>query len=309
MYRLLLALLILPLTLNPQAAFAKGDGETRLTRNRIEIAGEVLFESGSAQIQAQSHVLLAKVAKILKENPDLPVIRIAGHTDAVGEADANKKLSARRAKSVQAHLVSLGVPADRLETVGHGESKPRAFGKSPAALKKNRRVDFVLVRPLTVSTVVGLSKSIASGAEGFSGTVGIQVGATGHYAVMDALTVDLGAHYAQRGAKTDEATIKLSYIDIPLTTTYTPSLPALAGIVPNVGGGMLFSLPIGATVNGESTKGAMQTGVVLALGGTYEIPLGSMWFQTRYTKALKDASADFKGLKVSSFDLQLGMTF
>ena len=89
MHRLLLALLLLALTLAPEAAFAKGDRETRLTRNRIEIAGEVLFESGSAQLQGQSHALLAKVAKILKENPDLPVIRIAGHTDSVGEADAN----------------------------------------------------------------------------------------------------------------------------------------------------------------------------------------------------------------------------
>jgi hypothetical protein len=34
-----------------------------------------------------------------------------------------------------------------------------------------------------------------------------------------------------------------------------------------------------------------------------------MWFQTRYNKALKDASADLKGLKISSLDLQIGMTF
>jgi hypothetical protein len=310
MRNFLLATMMVPFLFAPNTAMATKATETRLTRNRIEIAGEILFQSGSDQIAEKSHALLASVAKILKENPDMPVIRITGHTDDVGKAESNQRLSKRRADSVKAYLVSLGVPKDRLEAAGYGEARPRAFGKSPQARKRNRRVDFMLVRPLTVSSMAGFSKSIASGVKGFSGTSGIQAGATAHYAIMDGVTVDLGTHYSQRGAKSDDTTLKMSFIDLPVTGTYTPNIPPIAGIVPNVGGGMVFSLPMGASLDGETlSKGSMQMGAVFAIGGIYEIPLGSMWFQTRYSKALKDAHADVAGLKLGSLDMQAGITF
>ena len=293
----------------PQTATAANKDETRVTRNRIEISGKVLFETGSAQISSKSHALLNQVAKILKDNPDLPNIRIAGHTDDVGDAQQNKKLSSRRAKSVKQYLVSLGVPATRLEAVGYGESRPRSLGKSKKARATNRRVEFVLVRPLTVSANAGLALTMVSGAEGFSGTTGIMAGTTGHYAVMDILTADLGLQFAQRGAKSDEGTLNMSFIDIPITATYT-GLPPLGPVTPHVGAGLMFSLPLSASFNGDSaSKGGLQTGVLMKVGGTYEVSIGSVWLNIRYANALSSASSDAEGVKLHSLTMETGVTF
>ena len=293
----------------PHSATAAKKDQTRVTRNRIEISGKVLFETGSAQISSKSHGLLNQVAKVLKENPDLPNIRIAGHTDDVGDAKQNKKLSARRAKAVKKHLVGLGVPASRLEAVGYGESRPRALGKSKKARAKNRRVEFVLVRPITISADTGVVLTMVSGAKGFSGTTGIMAGATGHYAVMDILTADVGFQFAQRGAKSDAGTLKMSFIDVPITATYS-GLPPLGPVMPHVGAGLMLSLPLSASFEGESvSKGSMQTSMVMKVGGTYEVPIGSVWSNIRYANALSSASSDVDGVKLHSLTFEAGVTF
>lgn len=292
----------------PNSANAAKDKETRVTRNRIEISGKVLFETGSAQIQSRSHALLKQVAQVLKENPDIPDILIAGHTDDVGDAQQNKKLSAQRADSVKKYLVSLGVPNTRLATAGYGESRPRALGKSKQARTTNRRVEFVLIRPFTVSADAGLIMTMASGADGVSGTTGIMVGATGHYAVMDILTADLGLQFAQRGASSDAGDLKMSFIDVPITATYS-GLPPLGPVMPHVGAGLMFSLPLSASFEGESAESAMQTGLVMKVGGAYEVPIGSVWSNIRYVNALSSASPDVDGVKLHSLTIEAGLTF
>jgi len=292
----------------PSVASADKDKQTRVTRNRIEISGKVLFETGSAQIQSRSHPLLNQVAQVLKENPDLPNILIAGHTDDVGDAKQNKRLSAQRADSVKNYLVRLGVTNTRLETAGYGESRPRALGKSKQARTTNRRVEFVLIRPLTVSADIGLIFTMASGPDGTSGTTGIMVGATGHYAVLDILTADLGLQFAQRGATNDLGSLKMSFIDIPVTATYS-GLPPLGPVKPHVGAGLMFSLPLSASLDGEDVKSSMQTGLVMKVGGTYEVPIGSVWSNIRYVNALSSASPDAEGIKLHSLTFEAGVTF
>jgi hypothetical protein len=303
-------LFILSLLLVSPIALAKGDTGTRLTRNKIEINGEVLFETGSAQLKSGSQALLQEIATIMKGNPDLPIIQIGGHTDDVGEADGNKKLSARRAESVMRQLVSLGVPEDRLQAKGFGESRPVAPGKSPKARAKNRRVDFVVMRPLTFSGDVGLTVTTVSGSDDLKGTVGFIVGSTVHYAITDVISADLGLGYAMRGAKAESDKFSVGYIDIPVTGHYTLPLPYFGGFKPRVGGGLKFSFLTGAKFNDEDVEvNAMQTGLILATGGTYDLSFGLLSADMRYTHSLSAISDDIEGVKLSSFDLLFGLVF
>ena len=64
-----------------------------------------------------------------------------GHTDSVGTDAYNQKLSERRAAAVKDYLVSKGIPAAKVTTVGKGESQPVATNKTKEGRQKNRRVD------------------------------------------------------------------------------------------------------------------------------------------------------------------------
>jgi OOP family OmpA-OmpF porin len=64
-----------------------------------------------------------------------------GHTDSVGTDAYNQRLSERRAAAVKDYLVSKGIPASKITTIGKGESQPVATNKTAEGRQKNRRVD------------------------------------------------------------------------------------------------------------------------------------------------------------------------
>ncbi len=72
-------------------------------------------------------------------------MRIEGHTDSVGNDTANLKLSQKRADSVMAQLIKLGIDPGRLEAVGFGETKPIASNATKAGKAENRRTEFNIV--------------------------------------------------------------------------------------------------------------------------------------------------------------------
>jgi len=103
--------------------------------------GNVLFDFEKADIKPGSHGYLDEVAEILEKNPSLKV-EIQGHTDNVGSAAYNEKLSIKRAKAVMDYLKSKGISADRLPATGYGFSRPVASNDTDEGRAKNRRTEF-----------------------------------------------------------------------------------------------------------------------------------------------------------------------
>ncbi|TVT42941.1 OmpA family protein [Hymenobacter setariae] len=97
---------------------------------------KVLFKLGKAELLPESSPALDKLAADLRANPALR-LRVAGHTDRIGEPGKNQVLSEQRATAVKAYLVKAGVAAARLETIGYGDSRPLY----PSPDVRNRRVE------------------------------------------------------------------------------------------------------------------------------------------------------------------------
>jgi OOP family OmpA-OmpF porin len=99
------------------------------------------FAFGSAKILKNSFKLLDEAAKLLEEYPSMK-LRIEGHTDNVGKADKNQKLSEDRAESVRDYLQKKGIAGDRLEAKGFGDTKAVQDNKTPKGRAANRRIEF-----------------------------------------------------------------------------------------------------------------------------------------------------------------------
>jgi OOP family OmpA-OmpF porin len=99
----------------------------------------VNFENDSAQLMATSQPILDAVAADLKAHPRLKV-ELQGHTDSVGAASYNLKLSQRRADTVREYLISQGVNPANLIAKGYGEAEPIASNDTPGGRAGNRRV-------------------------------------------------------------------------------------------------------------------------------------------------------------------------
>jgi outer membrane protein OmpA-like peptidoglycan-associated protein len=115
-----------------------------LTESKIEILDKVYFKTGKATIATQSFALLENVASVLLAHPEIPMVRVEGHTDDVGRDKKNLKLSRRRAESVVKFLVDAGVESERLQPIGYGETRPVQPNTTKEGRAANRRVEFNL---------------------------------------------------------------------------------------------------------------------------------------------------------------------
>ena len=121
------------------------EGKVKLTEAKIEILEKVFFKTGKDAIDAKSFALLDQVSAVLVATPRIKKVRVEGHTDNVGKAKKNTKLSQQRADAVKKYLVSKGVEDARLEAVGFGPDKPIADNATDEGKEANRRVEFVIV--------------------------------------------------------------------------------------------------------------------------------------------------------------------
>ncbi|SFX47856.1 OmpA family protein [Marinospirillum alkaliphilum] len=112
-------------------------------RGIVLTLGDVLFASGSAELQPAADGNLDRLANFLRQHPERQVL-IEGHTDSTGNKASNQQLSQRRADSVSRYLVRRGIAADRLSTRGVGEERPVASNASALGRQQNRRVEVII---------------------------------------------------------------------------------------------------------------------------------------------------------------------
>ncbi len=108
-------------------------------------AEAMYFDFDKSFIRLEYRPVLQEKAAFLKDYPDMRV-RIEGNCDERGTNEYNLALGDRRGSSSKNFFISLGIAADRIETISYGEERPRGLGHDEASWSQNRRDDFVLVR-------------------------------------------------------------------------------------------------------------------------------------------------------------------
>ncbi|MGD8859590.1 MAG: OmpA family protein [Myxococcales bacterium] len=127
-----------------------GKLRVRIVRGRmvVELAENILFDSGKAKIKPEGREALTEVASVLASIKDRS-FQIAGHTDNIPiksrRFPSNWELSTARAVQVTRYLSEHGVPADRLSAAGYAETQPVESNDTPEGRALNRRIEIVLM--------------------------------------------------------------------------------------------------------------------------------------------------------------------
>ncbi len=128
--------------------FEDGDGcPDEVPAEVIQFTGVIrgiYFDFNKATIKDKSRPVLDRAVAVLTEFPSIR-IEISGHTDNVGSAEYNKKLSGARAGSVRDYLVGHGVDTSRIETRGAGFDEPVGTNKTATGRAQNRRIEFTIL--------------------------------------------------------------------------------------------------------------------------------------------------------------------
>ncbi|WP_199140314.1 OmpA family protein [Pedobacter sp. ASV12] len=133
-----------------KAANANKPYEVEILMDKIKVGGEVtlhniFFDTNKYELLPASMVELHLLVELLKNNENV-AIEIQGHTDNVGDAKMNEKLSENRAKAVYDFLVKNGIATKRLTFKGYGETKPRFDNSTDEGRQQNRRTEFRITK-------------------------------------------------------------------------------------------------------------------------------------------------------------------
>lgn len=120
----------------------RGAPLAQIENDQITIAEQIQFQTGRAEILPESDAIVSAVAQILASHPKIVKLRVEGHTDSRGSADANLELSKRRASAVAAALVARGIGRERLTSNGFGDARPLDANTTDEGRQRNRRVEF-----------------------------------------------------------------------------------------------------------------------------------------------------------------------
>lgn len=112
-------------------------------RGLVMTLGDVLFDTGRAELNPGAARKLDQLSQFLTEHPDRRV-QIDGFTDSVGTDSYNEDLSRRRADAVKSALMSRGVDSTRISTQGYGKAYPVADNNDSGGRQLNRRVEVVI---------------------------------------------------------------------------------------------------------------------------------------------------------------------
>ncbi|MDQ7075540.1 MAG: OmpA family protein [Gammaproteobacteria bacterium] len=109
----------------------------------VVLKSGALFASGKASLGNAGLSELDALAKRIKATDTLRSIEIVGHTDSMGNAEMNQKLSESRAAAVKTYLEKQGIAAARITSIGMGESNPVADNDTAEGRAQNRRVEVI----------------------------------------------------------------------------------------------------------------------------------------------------------------------
>lgn len=119
--------------------------EARQSGNRlvVRIPDSSLFDFDSYALRYEARRDLDRVVDILLHYQTISMV-VAGHTDSIGDANYNQRLSEYRAQSVANYLISQGTQSYRISSVGYGESMPVASNSTESGRRQNRRVELIV---------------------------------------------------------------------------------------------------------------------------------------------------------------------
>ncbi len=114
------------------------------TKGSRVVLNNIFFPSGSYKLTFSSYSELNRLARMLQKYPQL-TIEIAGHTDNIGDPNANLMLSKQRAEAVSSYLKSKQIATSRLRAKGYGSSKPVVSNSTEKGRQQNRRIEFKIL--------------------------------------------------------------------------------------------------------------------------------------------------------------------
>jgi outer membrane protein OmpA-like peptidoglycan-associated protein len=119
-------------------------------RGLVLTLGDVLFTTGTANLNMGAGTQLTKLVGFLSQHPDRTV-QIEGYTDSVGTDEYNQSLSQRRADAVKGYLVHQGIDTQRLTATGNGKSSPVGDNNSATGRQQNRRVEVIIANAVVAA--------------------------------------------------------------------------------------------------------------------------------------------------------------
>jgi len=129
---------------SPDSTYQKNIPLQPIEVNAAIVLKNIFFDFSKYNLKTESQVELDKVVQLMQDNPTVR-IQIEGHTDNVGKAADNLKLSENRAKAVVSYLVSKNISITRLTSKGFGATKPIADNKTEEGKAQNRRTELKVV--------------------------------------------------------------------------------------------------------------------------------------------------------------------
>lgn len=121
------------------------EGLIEFRGDRVILEETVLFDFERARVHSTATPVLEAIVRLYRQHPEWTRIRVEGHSDARGDAVFNQELSERRAANVRVELVRLGIPADKIDSVGYGSTHLRDRQTSAVSHQRNRRVEIVVI--------------------------------------------------------------------------------------------------------------------------------------------------------------------
>jgi len=112
-------------------------------QSKLTLGNSILFDFNKYNLKPQAIKVLDSVVQLLK-NYDYKLIIVAGYTDNIGSDSYNYKLSKQRARSVANYLITKGIPAKYIKTIGYGKNNPVVPNDTEAHRAMNRRVEIII---------------------------------------------------------------------------------------------------------------------------------------------------------------------